>query len=296
MQTVYIDIFFLINFSMDFLALFLSARLLSRKIRLLRLALSALLGGLYACISLVLSFDARLGAWSILVDVLACALMAAISVASRKNLKGIFSFALVFGATSILLGGAMTALFALFNRMGIDKILQGGSNSTDDGISVWLFAVFAIISAMITVLGGRFFKRKAMRREGSIEIVYFKRSVTLPCICDSGNLLREPISQKPCIIVELDALRPILSRELVKSALSGDISALSERDASKVRLIPAQGVSGNGVLIGIRADFVRLDMGRGMTELDAYVAISTENLLLGEIKALVPSDFTLGAA
>ena len=83
MQTVYIDIFFLINFSMDFLSLFIASRLLSRKVRLWRLALSALLGGAYACASLVFSFSAHLGVFSLAVDALACLLMAFIVIFSR---------------------------------------------------------------------------------------------------------------------------------------------------------------------------------------------------------------------
>ena len=296
MQTVYIDIFFLINFSMDFLSLFIASRLLSRKVRLWRLALSALLGGAYACASLVFSFSAHLGVLSLAIDALACILMAVIAVLSRKNLRGSFSFALVFSAVSILLGGAMTALFSLFNRMGIYALFSGESSNTEDGISVWLFAIFAIISAIITLFGGRFLKKKSLRREGGVNIEYRGKRVYLPSVCDSGNLLREPISQKLCILAELDALRPILSRELYKSALTGDISALEGLDASRVRLIPTQSAVGSAMLIGLRADRVYIDMGGVKTEVDVYIAISREKLLLKGVKALVPSELMLGAA
>ena len=296
MQTVYIDIFFLINFSMDFLSLFLASRLLSRKVKILRLALSALLGGFYACFSLVFSFSAHLGVFSLAVDAFACLLMAFIAIFSRKNLRGVFSFALVFGAVSILLGGAMTALFALFNRMGLDSLLNGNSADTDDGISVWLFAVFAIISAFLTLVGGKFLRRKSLRQEGMVEIAYRGKSVSLPCVCDSGNLLREPISQKLCIVAELDALRPILTRELYESASRGDISALDGIDASRVRVIPTQSAVGSAMLVGLRADRVYVDIGDVKTEFDVYIAISKEKLLLKGVKALVPSELMLGAA
>ena len=57
-QTVYIDLFFLINFSMDFLGLFLAAKLLERSKRLLRLALAAIFGGIYACVALISPLNA----------------------------------------------------------------------------------------------------------------------------------------------------------------------------------------------------------------------------------------------
>lgn len=296
MQTVYIDIFFLINFSMDFLSLFIASRLLSRRVRVLRLALAALLGGAYACLSLVLSFSARLGVFSLLIDALACLLMALIAVFSRKRKRDIFSFSLVFGAVSILLGGAMTALFALFNRMGLDRLLNGDSETASDGISVWLFAAFAVISAFLTLFGGRFLRKKSLRREGVVEITYRNKTVSLNCICDSGNLLREPISQKPCVIVELDAVHKIFPREICNAAYDGDISSLSDPDASRVRLIPSQSVSGAAMLLGVRADKACIDMGRGRTELDVYIVLSKEKLFLKGVKALVPSEIVLGAA
>ena len=296
MQTVYIDIFFLINFSMDFLSLFLASRLLSRKVKILRLALSALLGGFYACFSLVFSFSAHLGVFSLAVDALACLLMAFIAIFSRKNLRGVFSFALVFGAVSILLGGAMTALFALFNRMGLDSLLHGNSADTDDGISVWLFAVFALISAFLTLVGGKFLRRKSLRQEGMVEIAYRGKSVSLPCVCDSGNLLREPISRLPCIVVDPDAVAGIFSSNLIRAAKSGDFLCLDGYDSAKIRLIPTATATGETMLLGMRVDSVSLDMGKGACEVSAYIAFSREPIVAKGVKALVPSELCLGTA
>ena len=294
-QTVYIDLFFLINFSMDFLGLFIAAKLLCRKRRLLRLVLAAFFGGAYACFALVVPIQSYLSLFSLLVDALACVIMALIAVFERKYTRGVFSFAIVYGAISILLGGAMTALFSVFNRLGLDKLFAS-DGVEGDGISVYIFAIFAALSGLATLLGGRFFKKKSLRQGGTVEIEYRGRRASLNCICDSGNLLREPISQKLCILAELDALRPILSRELYKSALTGDISALEGLDASRVRLIPTQSAVGSAMLIGLRADRVYIDMGGAKTEVDVYIAISREKLLLKGVKALVPSELMLGAA
>lgn len=294
-QTVYIDVFFLINFSMDFLGLFLAAKLLSRRESLLRLFLAALFGGFYACIALIFPLDDTLLAFSFAVDALACFLMALIAVFHRRAIRGVFSFSLVFGAISILLGGAMTALFYAFNRLGLDRAF-GGGDAESDGISVWLFAIFAAISGFVALIGGKFFKKKASRSSGSLEILYGKRKIKLPCMCDSGNLLREPISQLPCILVELDSVKEIFPRSLYDCVKTGNIEGLPSSEAARIRMIPACDASGEVMLLGIRPDGIMLDMGKGATSVCAYIAFSREKISAQGAKALVPSELAFGTA
>ena len=294
-QTVYIDIFFLINFSMDFLGLFLGIKLLGYKKSLIRLILAALFGGVYASVSLILSLDSISPLLSFAVDAVACIVMAFIAIFHKRALKSVFSFALVFGAISILLGGAMTALFYLFNRLGLDKAFSGGDTQINDGMSVWLFAIFAAISGGGAILGGRFLKRKTMHRSGYIEIEYRGKSVKAPCICDSGNLLREPISQNPCILVELDAIKGLFSRSFCECIRRGTLEKIPLSEACRIRMIPASGAFGEDLLVGMRLDSVRVDMGKGSTGVEAYIVLVTEKISAQGAKALVPSEIAFCA-
>ena len=292
-QTVYLDIFFLINFSMDFLGLFLSGKLLGKNIRLLRAIIAATVGGVYACASLFIS-SYLLGAASFFIDAIVCLLMAFITVFDRKAVKEPLSFALVYGAVSILLGGGMTALFNLFNKIGVDKLFGEGNQS--DGMSVWFFFFLAIFSAFFTVIGGRALKRKLMRKKGRIEIQYKGKSVSLLAICDSGNLLREPISRLPCIVVDTDSVADIFSDSLLRAVRSGNILDVSGEDKAKIRLIPTATATGEAMLIGIRVDHILLDMGKGASEVFACIAFSREPIIANGAKALVPSELALGTA
>ena len=293
-QTVYIDLFFLINFSMDFLGLFLTAKLLGRSKKLFRLALAAIFGGLYACFALIVPIESYLQFFSFFIDALACVAMSFIAIFERRAWKGIFSFSLVFGAISILLGGAMTALFYAFNRLGLDKLFSGGQEHSD-GISVYIFAIFAAISGFAALLGGKLFKKKGLRQSGMLEIEYRGRKKHISCFCDSGNLLREPISQIPCILVELDAVRGIFSDSFYECIKQGDFEKISFSESSRIRMIPAKSASGDTLLVGIRPDFVRLDMGKGQTAVEAYIAFSVEKISANGAKALVPSELVIGA-
>ncbi|MBR6795203.1 MAG: sigma-E processing peptidase SpoIIGA, partial [Clostridia bacterium] len=53
-QVIYGDVFFLVNFSMDFLALFITGKLNHAAVPLWRLVLGGTLGGLYATVALFL--------------------------------------------------------------------------------------------------------------------------------------------------------------------------------------------------------------------------------------------------
>lgn len=292
-QTVYIDLFFLINFSMDFLGLFLATRLLGRSGSILRLVLASIFGGLYSCITLIFPLQ-TLSLLSLAIDALACLMMAFIAVFKRKAPRGVISFALVYGAVSILLGGAMTALFYLFNRLGLDKVFSG-VEAESDGISVYIFAIFAALSGGATLLGGRFFRRRALRQGGAIEIEYRGRRVSLTCICDSGNLLREPISQRPCILVELDSLSGLLSDSILRYIKSGALDKIPHTEASRIRMIPASGAVGRSLLIGFRPDRILLDMGKGATYVDAYLAITEAKISANGARALIPSELAISA-
>ena len=100
-QTVYIDLFFLINFSMDFLCFYLSSKLLSHRMSIKRVAAASAFGGVYACASLFWGIG---GLWSFLLDICACTVMSAIAILKKDNLKEIFGYSIVYTACSVVLG------------------------------------------------------------------------------------------------------------------------------------------------------------------------------------------------
>ena len=289
-QTVYIDLFFLINFSMDFLCFYLSSKLLSHRMSIKRTALASAFGGVYACASLFWGLG---GLWSFLLDIGACTVMSAIAILKRDNLKEIFGYSIVYTACSVVLGGAMTALFSLFNRLGVDRLL--GDETDGDGISVWLFAFLTLISAVVSLCGIKLFKRKSSRLIGQLEIVYANKSVTLKALCDSGNMLIEPISSRPCIVAESKEVKKILPVGMLDMIEKGRTEGISERDRARLRVVPAQTVSGGGILYAIRFDSVRLNMGGGWIESDAYIALCTLGNGPEGAQALVPSSLVMGA-
>ena len=289
-QTVYVDLFFLINFSMDFLCFFLTSRLLSYRFSVKRTLLAAAVGGIYACVAL---FWGLSGLWSLLADLAACGAISAVAVFRRGNGREVAGYAVVYAACSIVLGGFMTVLFSLFNRLGLDGML--GEEGDGDGISVWLFALLALISGALSMFGMKLFKRKSTRQRGRVEIMYGDRRIILDALCDSGNLLTDPISAKPCIVAEKEEVKKILPQGVAAVIDNGRLDMLSKRDVGRVRVIPAQTVSGGGILYALKVDRVRLDMGKGWCDADALIALCRLERNADGAKALVPSTLAFGA-
>ena len=281
-KTVYIDILFLINFSMDFLCFYISAKIMSVKLSTARAIVAAVLGGIYSGVALFLPMQYFL---SLLLDLLVCFVLCAITF-GRKN--GLFFSSIVYFSVSMALGGFMTALFNLFNRLGFSS---HRGEVEEDGISVWLFALLALASAAITLCGGRFFRRNAKLRRVDIRICEGKEERRISALVDSGNLLREPISGSACIVLDIRTAKGLFDDALLDMA-SGGVPRLDELPlsvAKRVRVVPSTSATGEGMLLGVRAEGVFITVGERERRIDALIVFSRLDGKNGA-KALVPLE------
>ena len=277
-KTVYADLLFLINFSMDFLCFYISSKILSFRLSTIRAVLGAVIGGVYSVVALFLP---SLYGFSFFIDLAVCLLMCLVVWGIGK--KGdLFLGFLFYFAVSMALGGFMTAIFNLLNRLGLNKIDAGEG----EGISVWLFALVALLSGAVTLIGGRFFRRRSSERYADVEISYQGKTKKIRAFVDTGNLLSEPISGKPCVIADTKELEDLLPSEVISAAARGGVTLhASCEHAKNIRLVPAKTATGEGLLLALRVDKMRIDAGNGAYDTDALLALTS---LEGKA-ALVPA-------
>ena len=284
-QTVYVDLLFMINFSMDFLCFFLCARILGRRLSLPRALIASAVGGIYSDLALFIGVGR---AAALAIDLAICVLICAIAFWKKGKTSSLPLYILVYFAISMALGGFMTAIFNLLNKSDIPL-----SEGEADGISVWMFALLAALSGIITLIGGRAFRRRSAQRTAELEISYNGKTAKLCGLVDTGNLLREPISGKPCIIADISSLSSIIPPSLARAARKGDISAigrLGERDSKNVRIVPIKTAGGDGALIALRAEEITLNFGKGAERIDALVALSDINRSAEGSDSLLPPE------
>ena len=122
---VYADLLFLINFSMDFLCLFLSVKLLHLRQVTWRMLLAAALGGVYSVLALFLEVSSLV---ALAIDVGACVGMCAVCVAGKGvRVPRLLLFCGTYFGISALMGGGMTAIYQMEQLpLPIMILLHGG--------------------------------------------------------------------------------------------------------------------------------------------------------------------------
>jgi len=278
-QEVYADLYVLVNAGMDLLCFMITATLMHRKILRRRAIPGALLGGVYALGVLLIGAH---GAWAVALDLLAMLFMCLIVFSSRgEKLSFLLKVTAVNVMVSAFLGGVMTALYAWLNRLNLPiEVLEG------DGLSVWIFAILAAISGVLTARGGMFFGLSRKIRSVTVEAILFGKTVTLSAMVDSGNFLRDPVGGRGVIVVERKKIAHVLPKNFPQEGKLNDDPEL----ATKLRLIPTKTATGNGMLEAIVPDaLVIVDRnGRHMT--DYLIApVSLEGSAKG-FDALIPLE------
>ena len=288
---VYADLLFLVNFSMDFLGFYLTARLLHRPLSLWRGMLASALGGVYAVVVLFLTVGE---VPAFLIDLCVCFCLCAVAMLGRREgIRACLRLGSLYLLISVLLGGAMTLLYSQLNRIpGLTDRVE------EDGLSAWLFLGMAVASAVMTALWGRGFRRAASRREVELIVEHGGQCVQMRAFCDSGNLLRDPISAKPVIAVRAERMRGLVPPALCGAAhgraLSEVVLTMPDEARKNFRLIPAQTAAGEGLLVAFLPDrvCVREDGKKEEREVSALVALTKLNEKAG-IEALLPGELML---
>lgn len=279
---VYVDLLFLINFSMDFLCMYLSVRLLHLKKSMPRMLLAAALGGAYSVAALFLELSAGL---SLAVDVAVCLAMCAVCAAGKGI--GVGRLALLGGTyfgVSALMGGGMTAIYNLLGRADLPL-----GDVQEDGLSAWAFLLLATAAALVAAFGGRFFERQTAKRLCTVQVEMEGARWELAGLCDSGNLLCDPISGTPVIVVDRAAWLDGMPSGL-RAAIESDGRAVdAARDARRVRLVPMKTAQGSGMAVALLPDEIMIKEQNGKGRAVHALVAPAGQPIEGEYRAIVPA-------
>ena len=282
-QPLYGDILFLVNFTMDYLTLFVTSAALHRRGKPLHLAAASALGALYGVAACFMGGSVL---FRLAINLAVSLLMCRIAFGGR----GLLPCCALFYGTGCLLGGAMTALYGVFDGLsGPRTVLIDGVRRTVFGdIPPVAMALIAVITAAAAVAGGQYERRKRSAREVLLTIGTAVGKAELTALRDSGNLLTDPASGRPVILVTERALLPLLPEELRGFFRRGDLSALPSLPPDavrRIRAIPSRSVAGSALLLGYLPESIAVD---GI-EKTAVLACCGELTAFGGRDALIPA-------
>ena len=160
------------------------------------------------------------------------------------------------------------------------------------GFRRWGFFLLALVSGIITYFGGRFFRKKTAQTDAVIEVIYEGRRLALSAMVDNGNLLREPMSGKLCVVADLRAMEQLLPREIILAARKTPVTMeqIPLRHAKRIRMVPTSTAAGFGILLAIRPEQLFLRSAKGTHSIDAMIALSDLGTGADGKQALLPSE------
>lgn len=130
-----------------------------------------------------------------------------------------------------------------------------------------------------------------------MEVVFGTSVVQVVALIDTGNLLTDPLSRSPVVILELSALDGVIPetvRRAVEQLNAGkppELDAAGEGWLSRIRLLPYLTIGReHGMLTGFRPDEIRLDWdGRALRHERVVIALYDRPLSAdGSYRALIP--------
>lgn len=289
LKVLYVDTLFFVNFALDLLSLCLVGVFLHVERRLWRILAAAAIGALYATAAVLWAF---LPVLHLFFSVLLSFLLVRVSFGSFGNVRRFLGAVILFYISSVLLGGAVEAMFSLLETLLVGR--TDASLRASDLVLLFGFLAFGVLYA-----ASRFFGGLPTKRNVNVRVSFEAKNVTFTVLIDSGCLLCDPISGKPALLVRLDALSSVLPSEIVAAARSKSAyMPRSPQYARRCRLIPAEALGEKRLLLSVRADALELlpeKVGKEKEKrLDAYIAlISVERGHFGGCEGLLPSSLLL---
>ena len=235
---------------------------LHKKIKKLRVLCASIVGGIYGTFIIFINLNPLLDSLLlVLVGVIICYLSF-----FEKNIKRLTVSVIIYLLTSCILGGVMSALYSLLNRV-LSKYMN--EQSFENAYSGARFFIIISITILVAMLFSKVLVRKKDVSEVTLKIKYRGELYTVTALSDSGNMLTEPITGKSVILLS------------EKSKLSKIIDLENEKN---IRYIPYSDISNDGMLKGIIPEQIIINE----NSVDAIVATVNKESF-GEYDAIVPN-------
>ena len=281
-EEIYGDVLFIINFSMDFLSLYMVGKLLHIPMRAWRVILGASVGALYGVLELLLSVS---GFVSFLMAVLVMLLMCYIAFGKQAFYRFAMTVALFCGV-NMLIGGMMTAAFVKLGAYRQYIEIGGELHTVYGDMPVWLFVVLSAGSSLTTWGLGRVFRKKSAMRTCDLRIRFDDKEKEMTGLVDSGNLLTEPLSGTPVIFLK-EECADLLPASMLDAMRTG-CASLDYLSGARLRFVPSRTVSGEGILLALVPQAVYLRIHGAWEPRRALLAVDFTDGDFGGFSALVP--------
>lgn len=257
-MTVYVDVVIIENLIMNYIILLATGLVTKSSLKSIRLILASLLGAVYS----VLAYSGILKVYSNIAMKILLSVIIIYIAFNPQNKKKMWKTLVIFYLVSFAFGGAAYALIYIVRPQ--DIIMKNGLFlGTYPLKSALLGGILVFVLIIITF---KFIKRRLSAKDITykIEITINKKEIKTNALIDTGNMLKEPITGTPVIVVEKVLLYDCIPKEILNNLeeiIGGDFEKIPEqiqtKYISKLKLIPFSSLGKeNGMLLGIKPEKV----------------------------------------
>lgn len=259
-MTIYIDVVLIENLIMNYIILLATGIILKTKIKHIRLIVASFIGAIYTIITYVITIKI----YSNFFFKLLLSIIMIYIAFNPQNIKQMWKQLVIFYLTSFIFGGAAFALIYVIKPQEI-LMRNGLFLGTYPLKSIILSAIIAFIIILITF---KMVKNKISKKDmfRQINIVIEEKRITVKSMLDTGNMLKEPITGKPVIVVEHTCLYDLLPKQIlnnIEQILVGNFDNIADdiknKYITKLKFIPFTSLGKqNGMLLGIQPNYVEI--------------------------------------
>ncbi len=258
-MTIYLDVVLIENLCMNYIILFATGYILKMKLNHIRLILSALLGGIYS----IIAYMQILPIYSNTIMKIILSIVMVYIAYNPKNVKLLTKQIVIFYLISFVFGGCSIALLYFVKPQEI--LIKDGVFIGTYPLKIALLG--GIVGFTITVIAFKTVKYRINKNAlfCEIEIFFGEKSARAKALIDTGNMLKDPITRMPVIVVEKDILYQIIPYKILdnlEKIIGGDTKSEIYEETnveyiSKFRVIPFTSLGKqNGLLLGFKASKV----------------------------------------
>ncbi len=279
MQTLYIDVYFLINFTINLLSIYFASVFSKIQSTSARLIISSVISALFACFVILFQISGILLLLSIILTVILITLIFAKGTLVLRKVKFFISF-LIF---ETFIGGLVNWFYGVLDRYVykyFENVNFGAYNNKLLVLALLVLLSYAVLKILFTIFSG---SRSEKNKKFTICIFGKKEEVT--ALIDSGNLLVDPMNGLPVIIVKKKMIG-------LFADYSDVLNTEDEEIKKRIRLIPAKGLGNSKIYTAIRCDSILVD-GIETEYKNAVIALDEEEGSYGGYAALMPASVAI---
>ena len=210
-MTIYIDLIFFENIIMNSIIIYATSIIIKQKPKILRVLISSIIGAIYSIALYITNYKIYTSIFS---KIMLSIIMMYVAF-KPSNLKKLFKQVLILYLTSFVFGGVALNLIYFLKPENIS--IKNGLFTGEYALKVIMLG--ALVALIIVKISIKIIKSKITTKDMycKIKMKINEKQIETNAMIDTGNLVKEPITNTPVVIVESSLLEGIIPKEILNN-------------------------------------------------------------------------------